>query len=657
VISDTLWRNVLGADPGVVGKSLRLNRQPFLVVGVAPPGFAGVEVVKSTFWVPVAAQETLIAGRELLTDENMSWLMVIGRLRGGASLEAARADLGVTAALRDKSYPGRRTSIIATPATFLASPAERSIVMTVGQIVLVAVAMVLLIACANIANLLLARAAGRQKEIAVRLSIGASRGRIIRQFLTESLLLSAIGGTLGTILSWLTFSALADFVVRCLPADVPPLAIRAGIDGRFLLYALAATMFTGMVCGLAPAMQASRASINTALKSGGESKHGGGRLRRFLVGAQLTVCMVLLIAAGLLLHGLYRAQFVEPGFEMDGVALASFNLRGEGYRNDRAAAFLDQLEDRLRALPGVESVAECRVPPLNDSHMQSDFTIPGEKNLRMLRMNYVSPEFFPTLRIPIVRGRNFTPREARTGAPALIVTEAAARSLWPGQDPIGKTLRLGSDADLEVVGVVADAQVDRIGVGHPEFVYLLAGPRARQEVHLLVRIRSDRTSTFDGIRAAIREQDPEMVVKVAPFEDNLEAFRQPARIVAGLSGALGGLALILAVIGVYGMVAYSISQCVREIGIRMALGAGRDDVARLVLRQGMLPVAWGALLGLTCAVGASRILSSMLFGVSPVDPVSFTLVPFFLLCVAALATYIPARRAMRVDPVVALRYE
>jgi predicted permease len=574
-----------------------------------------------------------------------------------------RTDLSVVAGRIDQLYPGRTTSLLISPATFFGRPAEREVLVPIASVVLVAFGLVLLIACANVSNLLLARASVRNKEIALRLSIGASRWRLIRQLLTESLLLSLAGGALGSLLAFWSFASITGFVTSRLPHEFStlPLLVNVAPDIRVLAYALALTLFTGIAFGLIPALQSSRLDLNTALKEdgtqSGTGKKHGGFLRNTVVGAQIAVTMVLLLGAGLLLRGLNHAQTVDLGFEMKNVASAFFNLKVQGYDDNRAVAFMQSLRERIAGLPGVVEIAQAECAPLSHDFSVGNFTVPGGAAKVGIEYNHVSPEYFSVAGIPIMRGRGFTQADARDGVTGIIVTESTARRLWPGEDPLEKTLREGSGREDTVIGVAKDAQVSHLGELDTNYLYFPAGPRDEHRTYVLVRFVGDFAAIVKGVRNAVQSLDAEMPVDVIKLEDYLEVWRTPSRIASALSGALGGLALLLASIGVYGMVSYSVSRSVREIGIRMALGARGVEIMKLVLQQVMRPVLIGGLVGILGCAALSWVLSSMLFGLSAYDPVAFVSVPLFLMSVALIASYVPARRAMRVDPVVALRYE
>jgi predicted permease len=660
VVSHQLWRDTFGGDPTLVGKRITLNRMAFAVIGVAPPGFTGTEPIPSAFWVPITIQKVLDAGRDRLADDNMSWLALLGRVGPGVTMEQVRADLGVVAGRIDQLHPGRTTSLAISTARFFGRPEERESLIPVAFIILAAFGLVLLIACANVANLLLARASARHKEIALRLSIGASRWRLVRQLLAESLLLSVFGGTLGSLFAFWSFASITQFVTSHLPHMFSTLTLNVAPDFRVLAYALALTLVTGITFGLIPALQSTRLDLNTALKEdgakSGPGKKSGRFLRNTLVGAQIAVCMILLLAAGLLLRGLYYAQTVDPGFEMKDVGAAFLFPKAQGYDENRATAFMGRLRERVAGLPGVSEVAQAECAPLSHDFSADYFTVPGRSEKVAIEYNHVSPEYFSVVGIPIVRGRGFQPGE-RPNSPGIIVPESTAQRLWPGEDPLGKTLREDTGREYSVIGVTKDAQVSHLGDVKTPYLYFPAGPQDNVRTYVLVRFTGNFTLIAKSIREAVRSLDPDVPVDVVRLEDYLEVWRSPSRIVAALAGALGALAVLLASIGVYGMVSYSVSRCVHEIGIRMALGADRTEVMKLVLEQAMRPVLIGGLAGVAGCAAVSHVLSSMLFGLSAHDPIAFISVPLLLLVVALVASYIPARRAMCVDPTVALRYE
>jgi macrolide transport system ATP-binding/permease protein len=667
VISEDLWRGAFAGDPSLVGKTVILNHTSYTVIGIAPPQFRGVDVAPTSFWVPLTMQAALDPGPgpggDRLEDDNLSWLAMLGRVQAGVSPTEVRADLNVIAGRIDQRHPGRITSLAISKATLLGRPAEREVLMPIASVILVAFGLVLLIACANVSNLLLARASVRHKEIALRLSIGASRWRLVRQLLTESLLLSLIGGALGSLLAFWSFAGITHLATSRLPDQFSTIARNVNVspDFRVLAYALALTLFTGIAFGLTPAFKTSRLELNAALKEDGAlagfGKRSGQFLRHALIGGQIAVCMVLLLAAGLLLRALYHAQTVDPGFEMKNVASVVFNLTRQGYDNNAAVVFMQSTRERIASLPNVIEVAQAECAPLSHDFSADNFTVAESGAQVGIEYNHVSPEYFSVVGIPILRGHGFTQADARNDAALVVVTESTARRLWRGDDPLGKSLRGGDGHQYTVIGVAKDAQVSHLGELNTNYLYFPAGPQDDGRAYVLVRFAGGFAATAQDVRQVVQSLDAEMPVDVTRLEDYLEIWRAPSRIAASLSGALGALALLLASIGVYGIVSYAVSRSVREIGIRMALGADGAKIMRLVLRQAMRPVAIGALLGVAGCAAVSWVLSSMLFGLNARDPIAFISVSLFLLGVAMLACYLPARRATNVDPMVALRYE
>ena len=662
VISDRFWRMRLGSDPAAIGTSILLNHSSFQIVGIAPAGFGGTDIVPAEFWIPITMQSTLIPKDGSLDEADRSWMAVLGRLRPGVSSDKARADLAVIAdhIARQESENIR---ISVQPATLLNDPGQRAVFFTAGAVILTAVVLVLLIACVNIANMLLARAVTRQKEIAIRRALGAGRARLIRQLLTESLVLALLGGSIGTALSFASFDELVRLVIAHIPGGAPPIVLHLAPDARVIAYCLALTLLTGFAFGLAPALQSSRVDVNSSLKNdaGGAATRGlrASALQNILVGGQIAVCLILLIASGLLLRGLYRAETIDPGFEMQHMAALTLSPSAQGYSDSQAPALHAEIRDRLTALPGVDAVVEAAVVPLGSAHWGTSVQLPGAAHDQFVEYNRVSANFFDVFRIPILLGRSFTGADVQSDSHVVILPKATAHAFWPNQDPVGKTLQVRApitgNAVFQVIGVASDAQVDRLGQSESDFIYLPASPITQSEDQFMVHSTIGDTAALAEIRAAVRAIDPSLSFDAHPMTESLDAYRARSRIAASASGSLAILALLLGSIGVYGVVSFAISGRTREIGIRIALGANKPDILRLVYAQALRPIAVGVAVGIICSALISRVLSNALFGISPMDPVSFTLVPAFLLAVAALASYIPARRAMRVDPVSAIR--
>jgi macrolide transport system ATP-binding/permease protein len=667
VLSDAEWRSTFAGDPAIVGKTITLNRTSFRVVGIAPPGFDGTVAVGSAFWAPVTMVKAFRPYDDDYADDYLSWLAMIGRLKPGISNRQAAANLSVIASGMNSLQKGRITTVTLDRATLLSSPSMRSQLLTIVWLIMVAVGLVLLLACANIANLLLARAAGRRKEIAVRLTVGASRGRLVRQLLTESLLLAFIGGIAGALASMWSVAAIVRLAMAHLPANPETaLALHITSDFRTWLYAFALCLITACFFGLAPALRASRVDLTLAMKEDAAHSQTGtisaGRLRNFLVSLQVAACMLLLLASGLLLHGLYRAQTANPGFQMKNIEAVAFDLSGAGYTLQRAAVFQQQLQDHLAGLPGVDAVVQAICIPLGNMHWGTGFSALDRSKDYQVEYNRVSANFFHVLGIRVLQGRTFTNAEEHSGAHAVILSQSTARRLFPTQNPLGQALRGGDPysgklVQWQVVGVVADAQVANLGDPRKLYVYETAGPAQQADLRVMVHTAEANPVIGKQIDSIVGGMDPDLGVTIGPLSDVLEFWREPARVVSALSAILGILALLLASIGIYGMVSYSVSRRVREIGIRLALGADNRDVMWLVVMQAMFPVLTGVIIGMALCAAVSRIFSAILFGVSPLDPGSFISMPLFLILVALLASYVPARRAMRVDPMVALRYE
>jgi predicted permease len=667
VLSDDVWRSIFAGDPAIVGRNISLNHVTFTVVGVAPAGFAGTEIARSAFWTPLTMQLAIhkLGGPrpDALGDDDLSWLKLVGRVRDNLTDEQVLADLNVVAAAIDHHHPGVASHPMVLTPTFFDAPDEHQTILGVGAVILCAVGLVLLIACANVANLLLARSISRRREIAVRLATGASRGRLVRQLLTESFLLALLGGVAGSLMAFWSFKTLVAFLLSHMPEGFPSLNLRLSPDVRVFGYLAAMTLLTAFAFGWVPALQATRVDVSTQLKDEGSDWQGhpkrGNRLRRSLVGIQVAVSMVLLIVAGLLLRALYRAQTIDPGFAMQNLQALSFDLGAQGYSPERAAAFDRELIARLSTTLGVQAVAQATSLPLDNMHNETDAGLPGQQSDKAVEFNYVSPNFFSTLSIPIVRGRTFLPEETQSQARTIIVTETVAHLFWPGEDPLGKRLTLSfpDQPVCEVVGVAKDAQVSHLGEDHPHYVYLPAGPAEQAHLRLVVRPAAGFTLSARTVRTIVASLDPDLTGDVQPMTEFLELWRTPARFAGGLSAALGILALLLAAAGVYGTVCFAVSRRIREIGIRMTLGANGRDVMRLILRQALRPVLIGTVIGVVCCSGICWGLSTILYGLSSYDPLAFVVVPLVQVAVALLASYLPARRATRVDPMVALRYE
>jgi predicted permease len=663
VLAHDLWSTAFESDPAIVGRVIELNRQLFTVVGVAQEGtYGALAFYRTQYFAPISAQPLLLPNERTLGNDNRGWLAVTGRR--AASIDQVRAELRVFAAQLDAEQPGRTTTVRVERATPIPG-FFRDMLKVVAAVVMTPFAFVLLIACANVANLLLARATARNREIGIRLSLGASRARVIRQLLTESLLISVAGGVLGTVLALWAFQAIAAVVIPTLtPVGLPPFSIDTSPDLRVVGVMVAVVLGAGVLFGLAPAFQVTKPDLHAVIKQDahGTSGRRGGRLQGVLVGVQVAMTMVLMVGVGLLLRGLMATQTIDPGFEIRNVAFASYDLQGS-YEPAEAAVFQRRLLEEARALPGVEAAAQTITEPLNSDTEGSAIRLPTQdrSQFRGVALNAVTPDYFDVVGIPIVRGRAFADADMSDASVAAIVTEATAANLFPGQDPVGQTLLFAtgpdSDVALEVVGVARDAQVAVVGQVEPYYLYLPAAPRIALDLKLLVRSRGDFASTAAAIRAAAKRLDPGLAVQVRPLETNLDYWRNLSATLTGLGASLGLLALTLGAVGIFGVVAYFVGRRTREIAIRIALGARQSDVLAMILRRTMRPVIVGAAVGLLGAIAVSRVLSSVLFGVSPFDPLGIGVAALVVLGVAFAAGVLPGRAAVRQQPLAALHYE
>ncbi len=671
VVSHGMWRSRFGGEPGAVGRVVRINGREFILIGVAPQGFRGLQgVVENDLWIPITMDRALEP--DGLTSMGNRSLLVVGRLANGVSVEQAQARLTALARSRFEQFPdwwrtvrgdGRKLTV--RPESYARVPPRgRAVVVTMSAMLMIVVGLVLLIACANIANLLLARATGRAREIAVRLSLGATRRRLMQQLLTESLLVALLGGVAGLgAAAWL-----ADLIVRLRPPVNFPIRLAVETDTRVLLFTLGVSLLTGVVFGLLPAFRASRPQLVAELKGDVIGRRTGRWFgpRNLLVVGQLAVSLVLLVGAALFLRSLARAQSVDPGFDADNVVLMSLALEAQGYNEARTRAFYDQLLERARALPGVEGATLATTVPLGGSYQRRGTRIegytPGPGESTETNWNVVAPDYFRVMRVPVVRGRPFTEAD-RDGAPLVVmINEAFARRYWPGQDPIGKGINIGGGSPAgqfrPVIGVVADGKYRSLAEDPLPFLYVPLGQQNRAWMTLHVRAAGDPGRLLTLLRDEVRLLDLNLpIVNPTTLRDQVGLAVLPQRLAATLLSGFGAVAVLLAVIGLYGVMAYAVSRRTREFGIRSALGANRRDVALLVVGEGLALAGAGLIIGMAAAVAVTRFARALLFDVSPLDPIAFGVVTSVLLGVTVVASYVPARRATRVDPMVALRYE
>lgn len=673
VLSERLWARRFGADAGLIGGTVVLNGHAFTVVGVMPDAVNDVQLqATADFWVPLAMHDVVlpdfrIFGVDLYGNRGTHWVDLIGRLGEGESLERARTVLRSIARRQADANPETNAewSIAAVPAgdARLGPPTDRKLVRLTGLLAAV-VGMVLLIACANVANLLLAKAAPRRKEMGVRLAMGAGRLRLVRHLVTEALVLSLLGGSLGIVLA---FGSQHLYSTLGTTAGLPGLALR--LDMRVLGFALVLSLITGIVFGLAPAAYASAVDVAPMMKDAGLApppRTGRLPLRQLLVTAQIGICVVLLVGAGLTLRTLWNLHAVPLGFASANVSTATLDLSKAGYDARRAQVFYDELEARVRALPGVEATGLALITPFARNRMANDIfwersgSADGRQRTNV-DMNVVDADWFATMEIPIVRGRGFTAADA-VGAPGVaIVNESMAARLWPGEDPVGRRVWSwnpnGADTLLEIVGVVRDGRYYRgWRSGGQPFLFLPLAQQFQAGMSLHVRGAAAHVPAPAQIRRVVETLDPALPAPVfRRVRDALSASIAVERTGALSLGLFGLLALVIATIGVYGVVSFSVTERVHEIGLRMALGANPRRVRRDVIGASARPVLVGTGLGMAAAFALSRTVASLLFGVRPGDPWTFTAVAIVLMGAGAFAGWVPARRATRIDPLLALK--
>jgi predicted permease len=681
VISDSLWRRQYGADPEIIGQTVTLNEVKLRIIGVAPRQFTGMLVEQATdIWVPVML-EGQFRSRSVLTERTSDWLRIVARLKEGVTIEQARAGLDTLA----KQLAQKNVS----PSANVAPDSEKRIELEPGGqgvsglrekyaralwLLLALVVMVLLIACANIANLLLARAIARRKEIAVRLALGARRSQLVRQMLTESLPLALLGGASGLLLTPWIAALLLRFQPSLRALQTP---LDESIDYRVLVFTALITLLASILFGLIPALQSFSFDLIPALKEGVNASGGheqGLSLRHVLVVAQIALAVVVLVGAGLFVKSLRHLFAVDPGFDTDQVLLVRLNLNtrkllpfdpeGDEQQVARVRALQQQIIERVRALPGVTAASFSMVVPLSGASFKFDFFIEGQPlrpGEQRANGNYVGPDYHRTMGIPIIAGRDFSEQD-RQGAPGVaIINETLARRFFAGQRAVGQRLRLDEkDPWLEIIGVARDFKYEQ----------LTEAPLPQLDLPSLQQRHYNSSSTFavrstgagapliPALRREIAASAPAVpIIDVRMMAEQLGDSIAAARMAATLTALFGGLALLIAVIGLYGVMSYTVTQSTRELGIRMALGAQPRDVLRLVVGQGMALTVVGVALGLIAAFALTRLMKTLLFSVEATDPLTFMLVALSLLGVALLACYVPARRATKVDPLVALRYE
>jgi len=661
VISHGFWESRFGADPTVVGRTVTLNGHPFEIVGVAPSDFRGpLTVAAPPIYVPLMMANVLRPAFNVLEARGSNNMTVVGRLREGSTIEQARARMEALLLQLREEYPDHYESQLSHTLVLQSEaglhPSFASAQSGMSTVMFVVVGLLLLIACVNVANLFLARARDRRREMGIRLSMGASRGRVIQQLLTESFLFSLLAGAAGLGLATLSARLLSSFR----PPIDGPWAFTVEIDPAVLLFTGVVSLVSGFVFGMAPALQATNPDTVSAIKGEANVRSGGTRASSALVVMQMALSLLLLISSGLFLRSLQAATRIDPGFDDPAnLAIASADPGLQGYEEARSAEFWDRLLEEIGALPEVSSVGLTLYAPLGLNSSDRGVAIPGyefaEGERTSLRYSYVSEGYIETMGIALVEGRSFTRQDDAEGAPVMIVNRRFADRFWPGESALGKVVRTAG-RDWQVVGVTETGKYQSLGEEPQEFMYLPVRAIFRSDLTIVARAEGDPQVVLQRIRELARDTDPDLpVYDLRSMEDHMGIALLPARLGGSVLGLFGLLGLTLAAVGIYGVMAYSVSQRKRELGIRVALGANRRSVLRLVLGEGLKLTLFGTALGLVAALGASRLLGGLLYNVNALDPVAFTVVPATLVFVSAIAVYLPARRAARVDPIGALK--
>lgn len=663
VLGHAFWRRSFGADSSVIGETIRLNGSPFTIVGIGDPDFRGLDVLSPPdVWLTISAwPRTAVGSLANLSIRNRgwSWLTAVGRLRDGVSLSEARAELqtlvDAESRLVEAGADDESRVRLAYAATSVAGPEYRSETAALLMLLLAAVSLALLIACANVANLLLARATKRRAEIGVRLAFGAAPHRILRQVLSESLVLSLAGGFAAVIAAGWTLDALSG---TALPGDLSVGGLNIGVNGRVLLFALTLSTFSGVLFGIAPALRSARTDVIDALRTRAIGTPNAGLLRGGLVAAQVALCTVLLVGAGLFVRSLGAARQADLGFDPSPVGIYSVNVGLQRYDTERARVWFAEATRRLREIPTILSVAWASSVPLSDEGDTESFAVAGRTvpdDMRYTSVSAVGPGYFETMQIELVAGRPFEERDVDVH-PVAILNQTMAGRVWGTDDPIGETIEIAG-SQLQIVGVAADSRHGRYDEGAVPFVYVSSlDAVSLGTMNLLVRTSGNPAAVLDPGAAVLREIDPGVPLSGSTtLAARFSLILLPQRLAATLFGVFGILTLVLATAGVYGVVSYVTSERTREFGIRFALGATGLDVMRNVATLGLAPVGIGLAVGVVGAFAFASVTRGFLFGVSPIDPVSFAAAVILLGGAAVAAGFIPASRAARTDPLTAIR--
>ena len=653
LLSHGLWERRFGADSSIVGTTLTLSGEPYTVIGIMQPGLNFPEVEE--IWVPIRA-DTAPEARDV------RYYDVIGRLRPGVSEEQATAEVAAIAKRLQREYPKTNENLGARVRTLHHYMLGDNVYLVI-YLMQGSVAFVLLIACANVANLLLARATGRERELAVRTALGAGRGRLVRQLLTESVLLSLLGGALGVLVAMWTVQMIDSLI----PKDDLPFWMYFGIEPNALVFTIVAAVLTGLLFGVLPAMQMSRANVNEALKEGGRGTTTAARshrLRNVLVVGEIALSLILLAGAGLMIKSFMRMAGEEPGFDTKNILTMRVSLPGTEFDSVgiRAQTY-EEIVTRVAALPGVVSASYVNLIPLTDDGSRAPFIVEGKEFERgtepVAELRFASVDYFRTLGIQLRSGRLFTQREAIDTVPVVIVSDALARRYWPSGDALGRRLRLVGDSTapwLTVVGVIPDMKHQIDDPRDQMSLYIPYGLMQWRSASLVIRTSADPATLAPSVRREVRNVHPVIpTFNVRTLDEARRRDMWPFRLYGAIFGLFAWIAMVLAAIGVYGVMAYGVTQRTHEIGVRMALGARQADVLRLVVRQGLLLTIVGLTIGLVGALAVTGSMQSLLYGITTTDPMTYVFISVILAGVAVVASYVPARRATRVDPMIALR--
>ena len=681
LISWNYWQTRFAGDPAILGKTIRLNGAAFTIIGITPRDFVGTTIAVPDFWMPLSLEPLVNPESDWLRDRETPNLRMFGRLAPGATMAQAQAEINLVAAhLRALHRPGSDLSKPAAAMVWRASPFPLKIsggLRLTIVLIAVAVGLVLVIACANVASLQLARATSRQNELGMRLCLGASRGRLIRQLLTESALLGLLAGAIALPFTWALLQIMVAKLGELFPSEYGTLIFHVTPDAEVFAWAFAISAFAGLLFGVAPALESSRSALfSTVRGSAGTAAVRSRRMRDVLIAAQVAVSLVLMISGSMLIHSAIRALRMDTGYDTRHTVELTFRFpEGSGYTADRALEIARELRARVASLPGVDSISSGRAP--DDTNLRTAaVSLNGEKptpgNLQaLIDYSWVQPNYFATLGIPLVRGHGFRPQASQPER-AVILSESAAQKLWPGRNPIGRSLRLGTEQQYhgpaeivpdgpgwQVIGIARDTRGTMLDGSDSAQVYLPIPENRVRDFPILIRMRRDPALMTRAIDAAVAAVNPDVIVSTATLEDMLRQTQSflADSFAAVIAVTIGLFGLVLAAMGIYGTVSYMAVLRTREVGIRMAIGAQKRDILVLMIRESARPVLAGIASGIVLSMGASYLLRGVLYGIGAVDPASFGGMSLLFLAIALLATYPPSRRAMRVDPMVALRYE